>query len=213
MREWLENKDTDLRERGAGYEFGHGKDQRTSFASALDTREKKRLHVKQPIDYALNILKAHSNSDLHSHTLAHSRQSPPELTSPVGESMLYPTKPDNETASNDELAPSTIYDDLPVSSHPTSLRRPRSAGQDTEPEPSCATTRKHGSKYSLLNLFRKASYTPNTGLSTPEYPNIRSSSASTSSASPSPSLLPFPCQLISVKPQPSQPHPHPIYHL
>jgi hypothetical protein len=40
-------------------------------------------------------------------TLAHSRRwpSPPEPTSPFGKYLLYSTQPDNETASNDELAP------------------------------------------------------------------------------------------------------------
>jgi len=125
----------------------------TSSAGAFDTLERKRLHVKQYIDHVLNTLKAHS--DPHSHTLAETglrrHPSPPEPT-PFGEYTFYPTKPDNETASKDELPPRRpslphIYNELPVPSHPTNSQRPRSAGQEAEPEPPRApTTRKLGSK-------------------------------------------------------------------
>lgn len=46
LREWLENNDKDLRERGdVGDEFGHEKDRKVSSAGALYTLETKRLHV------------------------------------------------------------------------------------------------------------------------------------------------------------------------
>src|ERR1700691_2352180 len=87
--------------------LGMGKDRKAISADALDTLERKRLHVKQPIDHMLNTLKAHSHSDPHSHTLSDLRRqpSPPKPTSPFGEYMTYPTKPGIETVSNDELAP------------------------------------------------------------------------------------------------------------
>jgi hypothetical protein len=79
---------------GVGDEFGHGKDRKASSAGALDTLERKGLHVKQSISHVLNALKAHSHSDPHSYTLADSRRqpSPPELTSPFGESIPYQTR-------------------------------------------------------------------------------------------------------------------------
>jgi hypothetical protein len=59
---------------------------------ALDTLERKRLHVKQSMDQVLNTVKVHYQSDPHSHTLAHSRcPSPPEPTSRFGEYLLDPT--------------------------------------------------------------------------------------------------------------------------
>ena len=46
LREWLENNDKDLRERGGvGDEFGREKDRKVSSAGALYTLETKRLHV------------------------------------------------------------------------------------------------------------------------------------------------------------------------
>lgn len=129
-----------------------------------------------------------THADHHSHTLADSRRQPshPEPTMPFDG---YPTKPDNDAAPNDELAPRRpslplphVYNDLPLPSHSTSSRRPQSAGQDAEPKPPRApTTRKLSYMYSLLNVGDT-----DTSLSSPESPYISSASASiTSSASPS----------------------------
>jgi hypothetical protein len=92
-----------------------------SSAGTLDTLERKRLHVKQSIDHVLNTLKAHSPSDSHSLTLADSRRQPSSLeqTSPFCEYTTYPTKHNNETASNDKLAPRRpslphSYNEVPV---------------------------------------------------------------------------------------------------
>src|ERR1700731_2226094 len=84
LRAWLENKDRDLRERGGGGVWvgvgdesgngevtnGHGEDRKASCAGPLNTLERTQLHVKQSIDHALNILKAHPHSYPHSCTLA-----------------------------------------------------------------------------------------------------------------------------------------------
>jgi hypothetical protein len=87
-----------------------------------------------------------------------------------------------------------IYDDLPVH-FPSSSCRPRSAGQDAGPEPLRVPSvpRKLGSKYSLLNLFRKAADTTASS-STPESSQIPSSAASTPPASPSLCQVPSPYQ-------------------
>jgi hypothetical protein len=159
----------------------------------------------------------HPHSDPQSHTLADSRR-PPEPTSPFGEYTFYHTKPDNETTPNDELAPRRpslphIYNELPVPSHSICSRRPRSAGQDAAPEPPYApTTRQLGSKYLLLNLFRKrvihlVSAHANHCISTlhqflPHRHHLL------------PSMSPFRYQHhLSQSSAISQPHPHLTYHL
>ena len=123
--------------------------------------ERKWLHVKQFIDDTFNTLKAHSHPDPHSHTLAHSRRqpSPPEPTLPSGEYMLYPTKPDHETASKDELERRSP----PITTTSPSLRTLLTYEDHDH-------TRKLGSKYLLLNLWRNGGDPPNTSLSTPESP-------------------------------------------
>jgi hypothetical protein len=57
LREWLANKDRDLRA-GRGSATAAVKDRRPCGMDALDM---KRLHVKQSIDRALNLFKAHSH--------------------------------------------------------------------------------------------------------------------------------------------------------
>jgi hypothetical protein len=209
LREWLANKDKDLREwepSGGGDKStaanGHGKDWKVSGTGPLDALKclvRRRLHVKQLIDHALNTLKAHSHCDTHSHTLADThwkrQNSSAEPASPLGEYIFYPTKLDSE-ANNNEVSPRRpsllhIYGELPVPSSSTS-RRPWLAGQDAEPEPLRVPARKLGSKYLLLNLFRKAGEMPNTGFSTPESPYNPSSSIYTPSTSPSPTPITIP---------------------
>ena len=97
-----------------------------------------------------------------------------------------PPPPTLDVDTNDKLSsrcPSLphIYDGLAISS--SSSWRPCLVRQDAEPEPKRAlsTLCKLVSKYSLLNLFRKASDSPNAGHSTPESPYLHSSSISTSS--------------------------------
>jgi hypothetical protein len=82
-----------------------------------------------------------------------------------------------------------IYNELSVPSPSTSSRRPRSAGHSAGPEPPRAPTRKLGSKYSLLNPFRKGG---DTGLNTPECPYNHLPSASTPLISSSSILVSIP---------------------
>jgi hypothetical protein len=202
LKEWLESRDRDLRERGAeaGNSSGSGSaDKRISCIGPLDSLERKRLHVKQSIDHALNTFKSHAHSDSHSHALADipSKRHPssPEPASPFGEYTFYPTADVDANDDSSLRRPSLpyIYDDLPI---PSGSKRPRSAGQDAESEPPRAPSgqRKLGSKYSLLNLFRKTSDTPNGGHSAPDSPYNAASTPSTPSASPSsgPGIIPLP---------------------
>jgi hypothetical protein len=124
-------------------------------AGTLDTLERKRLHVKQSIDHALNTLRAHSHSGPHSHTLVDPRKQLPLHNQP--RLWRIYVLPDNETVPNDVFAPGRpslphICNELSVSSHSTSSRRSRLTGQDAKPEPPrSSTTHKLGS----LNLFMK----------------------------------------------------------
>ena len=140
-----------MRERVGGGDatMKEGKESLTDFLSTLEWR---RFHVKQSIGNALNMLKAHSNSDPHLHTLADlGRQPPsPEQLSANTHSMPptpmpMPTPPQMSTF----LTPYSQRPFPPFSS-PTYLTRPLSSQ-------AVPSTRKLGS-YSLLNLFRKAEY-------------------------------------------------------
>jgi hypothetical protein len=63
LKEWLANKDWDLREREGDFGSGGGSTNRTekklSSLRPLDMLDRKRLHVKQSIDRAVNSLKAY----------------------------------------------------------------------------------------------------------------------------------------------------------
>jgi hypothetical protein len=61
------------------------------------------------------------------------------------------------------------FDDIPVPSSSSFSRRPRSAGEDAEPEPPHAAQRKLGSNYSPLNLLRKVLLPPQYHLPSPWY--------------------------------------------
>jgi len=220
------NKDRDLRERsgsgsGSGDEgisgSGGGKDKKpcgtAGALECLETSVRKRLHVKQSIDHALNTFKGHSHSDPHTHMLGlggdtnsnmKKQPSPSEPASSLGEYTFYAApKPDEEGSKEEDNSLSSsrrpslphIYNDLPLPPLPSpstrTTRRPRSAGQDASSpttEPSSAPRappRKLGSKYSLLNLFRKA------GDNSPESPYVHSSWSFSTPPSASPSHTPI----------------------
>jgi len=123
LRECLKNKDRDLRLRCRGRVWA-GK--RAPRALWIPSRGNSCTSSSSLTTRLFNTLKAHSNSDPRSHTLAHSRRqlSLPEPTLHFGEYMFYPTKPD-ETVPNDvltrKLSLPHICNELPVLSHSTSL--------------------------------------------------------------------------------------------
>jgi len=134
----------------------------------LENSVRKRLHVKQSIDHALNSLKGHSHSDSHMHTWADAKKqsSPGEHNSNLEEYTFYTTtsssKPNTSELLSRQPSLSHISDDKPMPPLSNSWR-PRSAGQDTKPEPPRVPggPRKLGSKYSLPNKSRRAAETPN----------------------------------------------------
>jgi hypothetical protein len=83
--------------------------------------------------------------------------------SPLGDYTFYPRSASQYKRRDISQTPSLqhTHDDLPVLS-PSSSRRSRSTRQDSEPEPEPfrvpSVLWKLGSKYSLLNLFRKGGY-------------------------------------------------------
>jgi hypothetical protein len=115
LKGWLDDRDRDLNASGSG-----GVDERTSCIGPLHSLERKRLHVKQSINHALNSLKFHTHSDSHSHTLADipskRHPSPGESASPFGEYTFYPTADVDANDDSSSRRPSLphIYDGLPV---------------------------------------------------------------------------------------------------
>lgn len=174
LKEWLLNKDKDLRERGGlEDEVTSLKERRPSPCNAFDAIEnsvRKRLHVKRSIDRALNTLKPSSHSLSDSYSNAASDMHPRRLAlmgrppSPSGEhTFLADTLGANEEAFSHRPSPLQEHDAQIFTS---------------------SSSRKLGSKYSLRNLFKKAGDAP--GPNSSDSPYSLSSAASTPSASPSP---------------------------
>jgi hypothetical protein len=156
-------------------EPSHSADTVSSFSS------RKCLNVKQSIDSALNKLKyTDSQSRMAHSSLTSTPPSPPSQS--FGEYSFYPTDPSAslpidptvrrpslphvlQVHSNECIRDgnSSLSDSLPKSSY---QRRPRSAGTGSDQTPEQEVTfsiygrggygRKLGSKYSLLNIFKKA---------------------------------------------------------
>ena len=84
LREWVENKDRNLRDGGGGGdEFASTSvEGKVSSTGALNTLKWEQLHVNQSIDHALNTLKAHSHCNTPLHTLADLRRQPTPLPEP-----------------------------------------------------------------------------------------------------------------------------------
>ena len=176
LKEWLANKDKDLRER----EELNIRD-RTSSADTDNPEHSvfKRLHAKCSIDNTLNSIKPHSFTDSHSGGVF--ADGLPKRYASTGEPSI--------TRIFDMEFDDSLIHPLSKYSRQPSGRRPRSAGTGADrssegnSQRSTGSSRKLGSKYSLRNLFKKAADTP----STPDSPYTNSSNPSAStSTSPSP---------------------------
>ena len=160
------------------HEPSHSADTVSSFSS------RKRLNVKQSIDTALNKLKYTDSQSRTAHSsLASTPPSPPPL--PFGEYSFYPADPSASLPIDPTVRRPSLPHVLQVHSNehnhdrntslPDSLpkspnqRRPRSAGTGSDQTPRTPEQevtfpvygrggcgRKLGSKYSLLNIFKKA---------------------------------------------------------
>jgi len=187
LRDWIVNKDRDLREReGYGVKAGTnpGHPTQSSLEVNSSSSPRRRLHVKQSIDIALNLLKS---PDVNSKTTLSNKTSTPPASpmKPFGEYTFH----QNNSGSNLPVTCGSRRPSLPhvlqpqsddvnrgrkfsttsaSSSAPPRPRRPRSVGSDNEDDPDRqqeqvhpvygrgGSGRKLGSKYSLLNLFKKA---------------------------------------------------------
>ncbi|KAG6873546.1 hypothetical protein C0995_014416 [Termitomyces sp. Mi166 len=189
LKQWLVNKDRDLRERPGGVpptdsSAGPFRERISSFGSDVESSTpstRRRLHVKRSIDHALNRFKSSTTDNRMyppSFTSGMASTPPASPTKPLGEYTFVPVSPSDDGAFDPGarrpslpqiLQPSSIIrsrkTSTPNSTHSPSPRRPRSAGngaEGQEPETTNPTTqgktgvRKLGSKYSLLNLFKKA---------------------------------------------------------
>ncbi|KAJ3562419.1 hypothetical protein NP233_g9587 [Leucocoprinus birnbaumii] len=196
LKQWILNKDKDLRERAefiSADDKDHGR-RRNRIGSFGDQEPtpRRRLHVKQSIDTALNMLKS-SSSNLAEvyHRSNHTPTPPVSPTRPFGDySSTLGQLPDNQISELSARRPSLPHimqaDSLPrprkPSAQSTSTHRPRSAGEgaeETAPNPAPRIARKLGSKVSLLNLFRKGQVDDNNS-----NPNLPISDAPSLSASP-----------------------------
>ncbi|KAJ7668485.1 hypothetical protein DFH06DRAFT_982835 [Mycena polygramma] len=209
-----------------------------------ESSTRRRIHMKRSMDTALSMLKGSSEclkpplpsastSNLPANT---STLTPPASPmKPFGEYTFYPTSP-----SPIPIDPGTRRPSLPQISYPappavnrkTSLttrgnpRRPRSAGTgadaDAEGQSRGGTGRRLGSKYSLLNMFKKEGSPAGVPLertstqpSTSSASIVPSASALSSSSSvglsefsPAPSTPPFMRRPLNMSPS-SQPQPLP----
>ena len=213
LNDWILNKDQDLRDREEydvrpGSSSGpHPHDQhpsRYADTASPSFSSRRRLHVKQSIDTALNKLKyADSQSRTVQSSLPSTPPSPPHR--PFGEYSFYSAEPSTSLPidptvrrpslphllhahSNEHIRDrnSSLSDSLSESSY---QRRPRSAGTGSDQTPGQEVTfpiygrggygRKLGSKYSLLNIFKKAQHGEASGSSSnlPEAASTRDSTS------------------------------------
>lgn len=186
LKDWILNKDRDLRER----EERTTTDSQTPSATKrgpsgppfqdIDTSpppSRRRLHVKQSIDTALNMLKSSSSSHADGRLAAPQGTPPSSPQKPFVEYTFYPADderpvhPESRRPSLPHITQPPADEPSPNYKHPSikgisDERRPRSAGtgadrpQDHDmmyaPYGRGGSARKLGSKYSLLNIFKKA---------------------------------------------------------
>lgn len=173
LKEWIINKDKDLREREEfvatnDRDDGRRRNRMGSVGDAESSQtHRHRLHVKQSIDTALNMLRSSSSNLGEAYRRNGLTPTPPtsptrpfgDFTSELGNNNQFP----DVSTRRPSLTPA---DSFPRVRRPSARseqpHRPRSAGEGADqgtasPVPSYGRppTRKVGSKVSLLNLFRK----------------------------------------------------------
>jgi len=199
LHEWILNKDRDLRER-AELDLRSVTSNATSIQSASSEGPRRRLHVKQSIDTALNLLRSDA------HCKPHTSTPPASPSTPMGGSTLYPL----ESTRSNPRDPNARRPSLPHILHPPSpemgrqkkpasytstpkQRRPRSAGNGAERSQEetvypvygrGGSGRRLGSKYSLLNLFKKGQLPEGLEGSPTETGSLRGESPASSASAP-----------------------------
>ncbi|KXN87352.1 Ankyrin repeat, PH and SEC7 domain containing protein secG [Leucoagaricus sp. SymC.cos] len=204
LKQWILNKDKDLRDRAefvVSDDRDHGK-RRNRIGSFGDQESsqppRRRLHVKQSIDTALNMLKS-SSSNLAEvyHRGNHTPTPPTSPTRPFSDHSSALGASNNDFPDPSGRRPSLSHviqsDSFPrprkPSAQSTNTHRPRSAGEGAEEAASntyTRTARRLGSKVSLLNLFRKGQTSDdNTNINLPlsDAPSLSSSPPAISGSS------------------------------
>ncbi|KAF8893900.1 hypothetical protein BD779DRAFT_1467501 [Infundibulicybe gibba] len=196
LRAWILNKDRDLRERESrnrlrdgpsGHSQSHQRidasitDGESSFRASSSPSGRRRLHVKQSIDTALNMLKSSSTGLSEAYLKPPAHMVAPKINVPAStppgsprnaDFIFRPISPNEQHPTDGHRRPSLpqIYSpaipprnrkvSAPINRSP-SPPRPRSAGhgaEDEDPNYSLnrnGVVRKVGSKYSLMNIFKK----------------------------------------------------------
>ncbi|KAJ3508043.1 hypothetical protein NLJ89_g5974 [Agrocybe chaxingu] len=181
LREWIQNKDRDLKER-EGYDTRTRAGSTGQDPSDTCSAPRRRIHVKHSIDTALNMLKP-TDSYFKGTQSTHTSTPPASPHKPLGEYTFYPVDspppidpgsrrpslpqilqppPPNEPGRNRKPSSTVLSYDRPRQ------RRPQSAGTGADrndgkppqdfvyPYGRGGSGRKLGSKYSLINIFKKA---------------------------------------------------------
>ena len=157
LHDWLQNKDKDLKEREI---------HPTSIST--DPQEgstRSKIHVKRSIDNALNKFKCEAPPKVPLPTsptpsIRCQLDPPSPLSPPIADDVSFLTlEPISDPKLSHKLSPPPTQSGLP-SVVSNSLPRPRSAGTGTDPMRNTSPTSKRlGTKYSLLHMFRKAQAT------------------------------------------------------
>lgn len=199
LKDWIVNKDRDLRERetvipwdGSStlYTSRSGDTLNSESEPVSPPSHRRRLQVKHSIDTALNMLK--SSSSAFDANKASLRKMPSTNSQPPSPVKLVVDPRSDSPSDSVHVGPvdqgsrcPSLPQSFPVppqcrkasipssNSSPFSTRRPRSAGtgaeqEEEEPQPRSSTGRRLGSKYSLINMFRKAQSDIPLGASTPD---------------------------------------------
>lgn len=186
LKDWILNKDRDLREREGRTTTDSQAPSATKRGPSgppfqdIDTSPppfRRRLHVKQSIDTALNMLKSSSSGHADGRLSVPQGTPPSSPQKPLVEYTFYPADnegpvhPGSRRPSLPHITQPLADEPSPNYKHPSfkgvsDERRPRSAGtgadrpQDHDmmyaPYGRGGSARKLGSKYSLLNIFKKA---------------------------------------------------------
>ncbi|KAJ7188571.1 hypothetical protein C8R46DRAFT_1055134 [Mycena filopes] len=207
---WILNKDRDLRERqapGDQPEDPPGRRDRDGSVGEAESSTRRRIHMKRSMDTALSMLKGSSehlkgSSEALKPPLPSASTSNLQSESPFGEYTFYSNSPSPspiDPGSRRPSLPQITYPVPPRVDRKTSLatranpRRPRSAGTGAdqgggEAESSSqgrgGASRKLGSKYSLLNMFKKGPEGSSTGLPLERTSDSSPASANLTEASP-----------------------------
>ena len=155
LRQWITDKDRDLREREPPLIV----DDRSDVSASPPLCRSRRLHVKRSMDTALAMLKT-----------ADPLWKPREILVKTPESSLLPSSPAFPSIDPNTRRPSLPQITSPLSAgayrkqkSPSPGPRPRSAGTDSDQDEGFhamygrggAGRTQHGSKYSLLTIFKK----------------------------------------------------------